>query len=243
MTGPLLSLEGVSKTYWRGTHELCVLRDVSLELRAGEVVAVYGGRGAGKTTLLKIASGIEVPDAGRVMFDGCDLTTVRGDKLAALHRAALAWVRRGGPFSAEIPVLEHVAMPLLGRYSDREARRRARQALADVGAEAVACEPWASLSDAERTLAAIAHGMVRSPRLLLADDPTANLDAVDRARVAALLRELAERSGTAILMTVPDLPSTRRSHVVMSLNDGRLLAPERPDDGGKLIDFPSGRTA
>lgn len=241
MTGPLLSLEGVSKTYWRGAHELCVLRNVSLDLYAGDFIAVFGTRSAGKTTLLKVAAGIEPPDEGTVRFDGRDLATLRGRALARLHRTELAWIRRSGPLSQEVPAVDYVALPLLGRHGEQEARRLARRALADVGAESVALDGWASLSDSERALVALAHGLVRSPRVMLVDDPTAGLDVIERERVVALLRSFADERSIAVLMVVPDLSATMRASDVLSLSDGHLIASEDPPPArGILIDFPGG---
>lgn len=236
MTAPLLSIERVSKTYWRGPHELKVLRDVSLDVHPGDFVAVYGQRGAGKTTLLKVAAGFEPPDTGRVSFAGRDLAALGRRGLARLHRKQIGWVRRAGPQSPDLRMLDYVALPLL---AEPEAQRRAKLALAHVGVEECAFETWANLSDAERMSVVIAQGLAREPRLLLVDDPTAGLDVIERERIVALLRETADERRLSVLMVVPDMPSMLRAHDVRSLSAGRLLAPDPPPDGrGTVIDFP-----
>ncbi|HMJ01477.1 MAG TPA: ATP-binding cassette domain-containing protein [Conexibacter sp.] len=241
MTPPLLSLEAVSKTYRRGPYELHVLREVSLELFAGEFIAVYGQRSAGKTTLLKVAGGFEAPDAGCVRFQGRDLASATRRRLAGIYRAQIGWVRRFGPESRELRALDFVKLPLLGAHRLEEAERRSLAALARVGAEDCALETWANLADAERALVAIAHALVREPALLLADDPTAGLDVLERERILALLRRTADKAGVGVLMVVPELPAMLRAHDVRSLSDGRLLAPEPPPGSrATVIDFPGG---
>jgi ABC-type lipoprotein export system ATPase subunit len=236
---PLLSLESVSKTYWRGPHELHVLRDVSLDLHLGDFVAVYGQQSSGKTTLLKVAAGVEPPDEGCVRFDGQDLATLRRGRLSELRRDEIGWVRRTGPQSADLRMIDYVALPVLNRYGEREAQRCAKRALAIVGAEPCAFDQWATLSDGERMSVVIAHGLVREPRLLLVDDPTAGLDPIERERIVGLLRSFADEGTLGVLMTVPDLPATLRARDVRSLSGGTLLAPEAPPGGrGVVIDFP-----
>lgn len=238
---PLLSLEHVSKTYSRGPHDLHVLRDVSLEVHTGEFIAVYGGRNAGKTTLLKVAAGVEPADSGSVRFEGMDLATLSRRRLAGLYREQIGWVRRAGPQSQDLRMLDYVALPLLGRSGKVAAQQRAKLALEQVGAAACAFEPWSSLSDAERMAVAIAQGMARDPKLLLVDDPAAGLDVFERERIVALLRAAADDARVGVVMTVPDLPAMLRAHDVRSLSNGKLLAPELPPGGrGVVIDFPGG---
>ncbi len=239
MKGPLLSLSRVSKTFWRGQHELRVLREVSLDLHLGDFVAVYGQQSSGKSTLLKVAAGIEPPDAGHVRFDGADLATLRRGRLSELRRDEIGWVRRSGPQSPDLLMIDYVALPVLSRYGEHEAQRCAKRALAMVGAEPCAFDRWATLSDGERTSVVLAHGLVREPRLLLVDDPTAGLDLIERERIVGLLRSFTDRGSLAVLMTVPDLPATLRARDVRSLSGGKLLAPEAPPGGrGVVIDFP-----
>lgn len=240
MTAPLLLLEGVRKTYRRGPYELLVLREVSLELHAGEFIAVFGQRNAGKTTLLKIAGGFEAPDEGSVHFRGRDLGTASRRVLASIHQREIGWVRRLGPESRDLRVVDFVKLPLLGLERVEEAERRALAMLSHVGAEDCAFDTWPNLADAERALVAIAHALVRRPALVLADDPTAGLDAIERERVVGLLRHAADHSDVGVLMVVPEIPAVLRAHDVRSLSDGRLLAPDPPPGGrATIIEFPS----
>lgn len=236
---PLVSLDGVCKSYWRGSHEIVVLADVSLSVHVGEIVAVWGQRGAGKTTLAKVAAGLETPERGTVRFDGQDLAdTARG--LAPLLHDGVGWVQRIGPQTGDFRmVLDYVALPLLGKHSPRGARRRASATLKRVGVADCAGERWDGLTDGERTLVAVAHALVREPKLLIADHPTANLNVLQREEVMGLLRLAAEEEDLGILITVPDMPDMAQADRVGSLSDGRLVMPRgSPQEHGTVIDFP-----
>jgi ABC-type lipoprotein export system ATPase subunit len=244
VTGPLLSLTGVSRTFRRGRHELRVLSDATLHLGAGEIVAVQGQRGAGKTTLLKIAAGMEPPDGGRVSFDGWDLTELSDSQLSRLLGEQIGWVQRDGPES-RVRVLDYVALPLLIALGDRVAYTRAAQALERVGAADCAQQRWETLSDWERGLVGIAHAIVRSPRLLLVDDVTTILGIRETDVLTKLLRSLADESAIGVLMTVSDAAAASRSNRIMSLAGGRLsgpparLEPDPPGVKGDVIDLSS----
>lgn len=227
--GALLSLRGVGKSYWRGDSEVRVLADVSLDVAPGEFLAVWGPRGSGKTTLLKLAARLESPDRGTVSFQGADLARLSDAQHARLMLEQIGWVRRTGP-KTDLRMLDYVALPLLAEHGRREAYARAMRAMERVGVAPHADQRWSSLCDGERTLVGIAHGIARAPRLLLVDDPTANLDVLERERVTELLRSLADDEALAVLMAVPNMPATMRAHQVASLGAGRLVAaPELPE--------------
>jgi ABC-type lipoprotein export system ATPase subunit len=220
------------------------LRDISLEVHAGSLVSIYGQRNSGKTTLLELAAGFHPPDAGRVSFAGVDLAAVSDRQLARIHREDVGWIEREGPHTPELTVANYVALPLYRELGTRQAHHRALGALAAYGVEECAGEHWADLPDSARIQCAIAQAMIRKPKLLIADDPTAGLGILDRERVCGLLRAAADDDGLAVLMAVPDMPSMLHAHEVRLLSRGRLLAPaERPDDGdATVLDFPgSGR--
>jgi ABC-type lipoprotein export system ATPase subunit len=236
---PLLRLESVSKSYMRGPRELTVLKGVSLDVHPGEFVGVYGQRGAGKTTLLRVAAGFEPPSGGCVSFDGTELSGLSRSRRARLHREEIGWVERTGPQSPGLLMRVYVGLPLYRTVGPAEAQRRAVAALAKVGAGDAADARWSSLSDAARSLVAIAEALVREPRLLLVDDPTAGLSIIDRERVVGLLRSAAEDGGLGVLMAVPDMPAMLHAHEVRSLSRGRLLAPaDPPPNGGNVVEFP-----
>ncbi len=222
-----MSLKGVSKSYWRGDTEVRVLRDVSLDVRAGEFTAVWGTRGSGKSTLLKLAARLGTPDSGSVFFDGVDLASLSERQHARLMLEWIGWVRRAGPQS-DLRMLDYVALPLLAEHGRRHAYARAEAAVERAGLSAQARQRWGSLCDGERALIAIAHGIARAPRLLLVDDPTANLDVIERERVTELLHSLVGEEAIAVLMAVPDMPAAMRADQIFSLGGGRLSSAPTP---------------
>ena len=234
-----LLLERVSKSYWRGPHETAVLKDITLSVYAGECVAVWGQRGSGTTTLLKVAAGLEAPESGVVRFKDQDLRRTSRAGLVRLLREEIGWARRSGPESNELEMLDYVALPLLKQQTLRRARRRSAAALARVGVAECSKGRWEDLTDGERTLVSIAHAMVRQPSLLVVDDPTANLDILQREEVMSLLRSTAEQDWLGVLITVPDMPSMVHAHRIGSLSDGRLLVPSGSSSGhDNVVEFP-----
>ncbi len=238
---PLLSLEEVSVSYWRGERCVPVLDRVSLDVHPGEVVAVWGQHNSGKTTLLKLAAGLVEPTTGSVSFAGRDLKGISANGLARLLRGPIAWVRATGPNSIELQIRDYVGMALLRDHSHAQARKLAMAALERVGAGQCAAARWCDLSDSERTLVTIAHAIVRTPRLLLIDEQTASLDDIQREDVMELLRAAAEKERMAVLATVPHMSAMVHAHTIRSLSGGQMLEPaDWGEREGEVIDFPDG---
>jgi predicted ABC-type transport system involved in lysophospholipase L1 biosynthesis ATPase subunit len=217
---PVLSLTEVCLSFPRGRrHVVRVLADVTLEVDAGEVLAVLAQRAQGKTSLLRVAAGMERPDRGRVHFEGEDLWGLSERRRARLLGGQIGWVGPAVP-DLDVPMLANVALPLFAQYGKREAYARARTALQRVGARECAEQFWGSLADWERALVALAQGIAREPKLLLVD-------------------ALATEQGCAVLMSVSDANATGWSGRVARLFDGELLETSRPaSEPGKIIDFP-----
>jgi ABC-type lipoprotein export system ATPase subunit len=242
----LLELVGVRKSHWRGPHEVLVLESVDLEVGAGELVAVWGSRGSGKTTLLEVAAGLRAPDDGIVSYKGVDLARVSRGERARLLLEEVGWAQRAGPKDETLEMLDYVAVPQLGRRGPRGARRAAAEALTRVGLRGCTGKDWSQLTDGERTLVSIAHALVRRPKLLVVDDPTANLDMIECEQIMGLLRSAAEDGGLGVLVTVPEMSNMLHAHRIASLSNGRLLVPSTPagdGDRGEVIDFPDRRSA
>jgi ABC-type lipoprotein export system ATPase subunit len=237
---PLLSLEGVSKSYWRGLRKLCVLTDASFEVNGGELVTIWGQRRSGKTTLLKLAAGLETPTSGVVRFDRRDLAELSPAQQARVLATKIGWTKPTGPDSRELTMLDYVALPLLRKHNHREAHRQAALALDRVGMAGCAGEPWGYLADSERTLVAIAHAIVRAPQLLLVDEHTTHLDDLEREELMGLLRSLADELGMAVLVMVADMSERVHAHQKLTLSSGRVLESSTlPSEAwGKVLDFP-----
>jgi ABC-type lipoprotein export system ATPase subunit len=239
--GVLLSLRNVSVSFPRGRcHVVPVLANASLDVDAGELVAVLAQRAQGKTTLLRVAAGMDRPARGEVLFKGEDLCCVSDRRRSALLRQQIGFAEPVGP-DIDLPVLAHVAVPLFASLNKKEAYRRARVALERVDAQDCADQPWMSLADSERVLAALAQAIVRRPELLLVDDLTATLGLGATERTGRLLRSIADEDGLAVLMSVSDADATTWFDRVASLSGGELLvAPSEGEDlSENVIDFPS----
>jgi lipoprotein-releasing system ATP-binding protein len=238
--GGLLSLRNVSLNFSRGRrHVVQVLSDVSLDVYAGQLVAVLAQRAQGKTTLLRVAAGIDRPVRGEVLFKGEDLCRLSDRRRSALLRRQIGFAEPVGP-DIELPVLAHVAVPLLATRRTRDAYDQARVVLKRVGAAECADQPWMSLADSERALAALAQAIVRQPELLLVDDLTATLGIDATERIGRLLRSIAHEDGLAVLMSVSDADATTWFDRVATLAGGELLVPpSRTPPGENVIDFPS----
>ncbi len=237
----LLSLRHVSLMFPRGRrHVVQVLAEVSLDVGAGELVAVLAGRAQGKTTLLRVAAGIESPARGEVLFKGEDLCRLSDRRRSELLRQQIGFAEPIGP-DINLPVLAHVALPLLATHGKRDAYEQALGVLERVGAGACADQPWMSLADSERALAAIAQGIARGPELLLVDDLTATLGIDATEQIGRLLHSIAEEDGLAVLMSVSDANATTWFDRLATLSGGRLLVPPpigpRPQEN--VINFPS----
>jgi lipoprotein-releasing system ATP-binding protein len=237
--GSLLSLRSVSLTFPRGRrHAVAALTDVSLDVRSGELVAVLAQRAQGKTTLLRVAAGMDPPVRGQVLFKGDDLYALSDRRRSALLGRKIGFAEPLGP-DIDLPVISHVALPLLATHTKREAYRRAQSILERVGAADCAEQAWMSLADSERALAAIAQAIVRKPELLLVDDLTATLGIGATESVGRLLRSIAHEDGLAVLMSVSDADASTWFDRVASLSGGELLlAPLGPSPDENVIDFP-----
>jgi len=215
-----------------------VLADATLQIDAGETVAVLAQRAQGKTSLLRVAAGMELPDRGQVCFEGEDLWGLSERRRSRLLGGQIGWVCPAVP-DLDLPMLTNVALPLFATHGKSEAYARATGALERVGARECAQQFWGSLADWERALVAIAQGIAREPKLLLVDDLTLSLGLGETEEITRLLDTLASEQGFAVLMSVSDAGATGWSRRVVTLAGGELLeTPRSPVDQGNIIDFP-----
>ena len=201
MTDPILRLENLSKRY--SPDRPALFESLNLELRQGEYVAVMGESGVGKSTLLNLLAGLDRPDSGRVWLDGIELSNLDDDAATLLRRRAIGFVFQAFHVLPYLSVSENIALPLdLLAVSEPERGRRTRQMLQAVGLEASAARQARELSGGEAQRIAIARALVHRPRLVLADEPTGNLDARNAALTLTLLRsQIKDNAGAGILIT------------------------------------------
>jgi len=221
---PVLRLEKVSKEYVEGSQRVAALEDVSLELSEGEFVTIVGRSGCGKSTLLHLAGAMDLPTAGRVWIGGVVTSELDDAGLVRLRREAVGHIFQSFELLPTLTVAENVELPVLlaGRP---EARALALECLAWVELAELAARMPHQLSGGQMQRVAIARALVHGPKLLLADEPTGNLDTVTSNVVLALLRRISRERGTAILMATHSLELIAAADRSIRLRDGRV-APE-----------------
>ncbi|WP_334065320.1 ABC transporter ATP-binding protein [Limimaricola cinnabarinus] len=222
MSDPILKLSGLTKTYNRGKpSEVQVLRGAELTLQPGEVVALVAPSGAGKSTLLHIAGLLDTPDAGHVEIAGQEMTKLSDRRRTQVRRADVGFIYQFHHLLPEFTALENIVLPQLASgTSRREAEARARELLAQVGVEPRADHRPAALSGGEQQRVAFCRALANAPRLLLADEPTGNLDPDTSDRVFGALMELVRGTGLSALIATHNLELASRMDRVVRMDHG-----------------------
>lgn len=229
-----VELARVSKRYQVGDQSvLTAADDVSLELERGSSTALVGPSGSGKSTLLHLLGAIDSPDEGRIVVDGSELTAL-GRRALANYRAGVGFVFQRFHLLSALTVSDNVGAPLVGRTGERERRARAAEMLKAVGlADRAAARPD-QLSGGQQQRVAIARALVVQPVLLLADEPTGNLDSTTADEILTLLREMRERFGTTLVMATHDQGVAARCDRIIKVQDGRVDSLARTDASDEM---------
>jgi lipoprotein-releasing system ATP-binding protein len=220
----VLEARGVARTFRQGPIDLKVLEDVNFSVGPGERIAIIGASGSGKTTLLQILGGLDKPTAGTVNIAGSDIHALAEKARGELRNRTLGFVYQFHHLLPEFSALENVAMPLLVRREPKQvAEKRAREILERVGlGERLVHRPY-ELSGGERQRAAVARALVTSPRIVLADEPTGNLDGLNAESVFALMLELNRESGTSLVVVTHDARLAARMDRILEIKRGNLV--------------------
>jgi putative ABC transport system ATP-binding protein len=223
----MLELQSARKFYASPGGAVHAVDDVNMRIGGGELVAIFGPSGSGKTTLLLLAAGLLRADSGSVYFEGSDLAQLRKREMLAYRRTKLGFVFQGFNLVAGLTAEENVAIPLLLRGVDhRKARTRALAALDEVGLGRRSGHTPAKLSGGEQQRVAIARALVGEPKLILADEPTGNLDTETGDTVLDLLSSLPRERGAATVLVTHDARVARYADRVLGMRDGRLTEPD-----------------
>jgi len=218
----MIKVEHLSKTYRLGQVEVSALQDVDLTVNAGEFVALAGPSGSGKSTLLNIAGAIERPTSGRVLIEGIDLGAMSSDQLSDLRAARLGFVFQTFNLLPVLTVFENVEYPLqLRGIAAAERAERVAAILQEVGLSAFHDHRPAQLSGGQRQRVAIARGLVGRPAILLADEPTANLDHQTGQEILALMKQFNKKSGVTFIFATHDRQIMNLADRVFELADGK----------------------
>ncbi|MBN6071153.1 lipoprotein-releasing ABC transporter ATP-binding protein LolD [Aggregatibacter actinomycetemcomitans] len=223
MTKALLSCQNISKFYQEGTQQTEVLKQVSFAMQPGELVAIVGSSGSGKSTLLHTLGGLDQPSGGEVFIKGQSLQQMTPNALAKLRNQYLGFVYQFHHLMADFTALENVMMPMLiGRQNKSEAQARAEQMLSAVGLQHRISHRPSALSGGERQRVAIARALVNNPALVLADEPTGNLDHKTTESIFELIQQLNREKHIAFLLVTHDLSLAEKLNRSLIMQDGVL---------------------
>ncbi len=215
---------GVTREFRVGSVMVQALRGIDLRVKPGEFVALRGRSGSGKTTLLNILIGLDNPTAGHVFILERDLATLGEDARARLRRESIGMMFQNAHLFPSLTAQENVELPLrLARAESAERIRLAREALERVGLAARAHHRGLELSGGEQQRVALARALVHSPRFIVADEPTGNLDSMTGRTIAALLRETAHNGGIGLLVATHDNTIVESTDRVLQISDGKIL--------------------
>ncbi len=221
----MIELENITKIYRMGKVEVPALRGVSLSIQKGEMVAIIGASGSGKSTLMNIIGFLDKPTIGKYVFDGADVSRLSDDRLAGMRNTKIGFVFQEFNLLSRSTALANVELPLI--YGDsRRKHQRAREALERVGLSARGNHKPTELSGGEQQRVAIARALIGNPEIVLADEPTGNLDSVSTDQIISLFRKLNEEGITVILVT-HEMGVAERAQRIVRLYDGKIVSDQK----------------
>ncbi|CAI9086788.1 ABC transporter ATP-binding protein [Candidatus Methylacidiphilum fumarolicum] len=225
MNNPIISVQDVSKCYWNGEVQTVALRKANLEIYPGESIALVGPSGCGKSTLLHLIAGIDTPTQGEIYVDGYPFHLLKEEKLAKLRGSILGIVFQFFNLLPTLTALDNVMLPaLLQGVSPLEASSRAKELLEQVGLSHRSHHYPHQLSGGEMQRVALARALVMKPKIVLADEPTGNLDSEASQKVLYLLRKLVEQYQLTLLMVTHSLEVAKATDRILQMKDGYLIS-------------------
>ncbi len=220
----MLEFESVYKTFFMEEEAIHVVNNASFQIEAGEFVAIIGPSGSGKSTLLGLAAGLDKPDSGKIWIDGTDITDLDEDALASIRSKSIGFIFQNFQLLPNLTALENVSLPLMvsGKFKKKEIIDRSISLLKSVSMEHRANHFPQQLSGGEEQRVAIARSFVNEPKLLFADEPTANLDSKNGSIVMELLRNLNREKGSTLVVVTHDPKVAALADRIFEMNDGNL---------------------
>jgi putative ABC transport system ATP-binding protein len=224
---PILEVKNVTKAIDTGTHRVEILRGIDFEVPQGQFVAIMGASGSGKSTLLGLLAGLDSPTTGAIILDGVDITGLSEDKLALVRGRKIGFVFQSYQLIPTLTAEENVLLPHeLAGGEVKTGLARARELLKNVGLEDRFDHYPVQLSGGEQQRVALARAFMSKPPVLMADEPTGNLDSVNGKLVLELLLSLNQREGTTLILVTHDQSLAARADRIISLQDGKVVADQ-----------------
>jgi len=230
----VITLEGITKVYRTGEVEVDALKGISLHIPEGEFVAIMGPSGSGKSTLMNLIGCLDQPSSGRYVLDGYDVSALTDDQLAWIRNRKIGFVFQSYNLIPRASAVHNVEMPLIYAGDNQQRRERAMAALESVGLLERASHLPSELSGGQQQRVAVARALVTDPAILLADEPTGNLDSESSLEIMKLLRDLNQQGRTIVLIThEPDIAAFAQR--VVRLRDGVIVSDERPAVATEMV--------
>ena len=223
----MITLEGITKVYRTGEVEVAALRGISLHIPEGEFVAIMGPSGSGKSTLMNLIGCLDQPSSGRYILDGYDVSALTDDQLAWIRNRKIGFVFQSYNLIPRASAVHNVEMPLIYAGDNQQRRERAMAALESVGLLERASHLPSELSGGQQQRVAVARALVTDPAILLADEPTGNLDSESSLEIMKLLRDLNQQGRTIVLIT-HEADIAAFAQRVVRVRDGVVVSDERP---------------
>ncbi len=223
----MIRLRNINKSF----GDLHVLRDISLDIAPGEIIAIVGASGAGKTTLLQVAGSLLAPDSGSVDYDGTEITGMNDKALSAFRNRHIGFVFQFHQLLSEFSAVENVAIPaMIGGMGKSEAQRKGAELLDMLGLGDRLKQKITTLSGGERQRVAIARALINEPAVIFADEPTGSLDSRNRDEIRALMARLNRERGQSFVIVTHDPSVSEIAHRVVTMADGRITSVVKTED-------------
>jgi putative ABC transport system ATP-binding protein len=230
----VITLEGITKVYRTGEVEVAALKGISIHIPEGEFVAIMGPSGSGKSTLMNLIGCLDQPSSGRYILDGYDVSALSDDQLAWIRNRKIGFVFQSYNLIPRASAVHNVEMPLIYAGDNQQRRERAMAALDSVGLLDRAGHLPNELSGGQQQRVAVARALVTDPAILLADEPTGNLDSESSLEIMKLLRDLNQQGRTIVLIThEPDIAAFAQR--VVRVRDGVIVSDERPAVATEMV--------
>ncbi len=224
----MITLRGVGKTYGEGAAQVDALKSIDLHVPAGEFVSIMGPSGSGKSTLLNLVSALDLPSSGSIILDGHDISRLDDDALTLFRRRKIGLIFQFFNLLPTLNAIDNTLLPvMIERKTTNADRERAEHLLAQVGLASRTRHHVHQLSGGEMQRVAIARALIMKPTLVLADEPTGNLDSQNGAAILELLWQSCKSSGATVVMVTHDRNAAQIGDRLLSLKDGELVADER----------------